>query len=49
MRFANLAAGGEFTTADLHAPALQALGATESGYSPGSLRYHMAKLRAKSL
>ena len=34
VRFANVAAGGTFTTAELYPPALDALGQTESQYSP---------------
>ena len=49
VRFANIAAGSKFTTADLYAPALDALGMTESQYSLASLRYDLSKLRAKSL
>ena len=49
MRFANIAAGGRFTTADLYIPALDALSVTESQYSPASFRYNLSKLRAKGL
>jgi hypothetical protein len=49
VRFANIAAGGHFTTADLHAPALDALGRTEAEYSLASFRYDLSKLRAKGL
>ncbi len=49
VRFANIAAGGSFTTKDLHGPALDALGLTESQYSLSSLRYDLSKLRAKDL
>ena len=49
VRFANVAAGGQFTTADLYAPALDALGKTETEYSLASLRYDLSKLRAKQL
>jgi hypothetical protein len=49
VRFANIAAGGNFTTADLYAPTPDALGLTESQYSLASLRYDLAKLRAKGL
>ncbi|MBM4085842.1 MAG: hypothetical protein FJ272_13725 [Planctomycetes bacterium] len=49
VRFANVAAGGKFTTADLYAPALEALGKTEAEYSLGSFRYDLSKLRAKGL
>ena len=49
VRFANIAAGGCFTTADLYAPALHALGAAESQYPLASFRYDLSKLRAKRL
>jgi len=49
VRFANIAAGGRFTTADLYAPALDALGMTEAQYSLASFRYDLSKLRAKGL
>jgi len=49
VRFANIAAGGHFTTADLYAPVLDALGRTESEYSLASFRYDLSKLRAKGL
>ena len=49
VRFANVAAGGTFTTADLYAPALDALGLAESRYSLASFRYDLSKLRAKGL
>ena len=49
VRFANIAGGGRFTTADLYIPALDALGVTESQYSLASFRYDLSKLRAKSL
>jgi hypothetical protein len=38
VRFANIAASGRFTTADLYHPALDALGRTESQYSLASFR-----------
>ncbi len=49
VRFSNIAAGGTFTTADLHGPALDALGVSESRYSLAWFRYDLAKLRAKGL
>ena len=49
VRFANVAANGRFTTADLYAPALHALGVTDSQYSLASFRYDLSKLRAKGL
>lgn len=49
VRFANVAAGGKFTTANLYVPALDALGRTEAEYSRASFRYDLSKLRAKGL
>jgi hypothetical protein len=49
VRFANLAAGGKFTSADLYGPAFDALGKTEAEYSLAFLRYDLSKLRAKGL
>jgi hypothetical protein len=49
LRFANVAAGGRFTTADLYIPALDALGVAGSQYSLASFRYDLSKLRAKGL
>jgi hypothetical protein len=49
VRFSNVAGGGTFRTADLYAPALEALGCSESQYSLASLRYDLSKLRAKKL
>ncbi len=49
VRFANIAAGGRFTTADLYAPARDALGRSTAEYSLASLRYDLSKLRAKGL
>jgi hypothetical protein len=49
VRFANIAGGGQFTTADLYAPALDALVNTEAEYSLASFRYDLSKLRAKRL
>src|SRR5437016_13530741 len=46
VRFANIAAGGIFRTAELHSPTAEALGCTPSDYSLGSLRYDLSKLRA---
>jgi len=43
------AAGGTFTTDDLYAPALDALGSAETQYSLASFRYDLSKLRAKGL
>jgi len=49
VRFANVAAGGRFTTADLYGPALDALGTTDAQYSLASFRYDLSKIRAKGL
>ena len=49
VRFANVAAGGTFRTADIYAPVLEALGCNESKYSLASLRYDLSKLKAKGL
>jgi hypothetical protein len=49
VRFANIAAGGAFTTADLYVPALDALGVSDTQYSLASFRYDLSKLRAKGL
>jgi hypothetical protein len=49
VRFANIAAGGAFTTADLYEPALDALGKTPEQYKLSSFRYDLSKLRAKGL
>jgi len=49
VRFAHVTAGGKFTTADLYAPTLDALGRTQAEYSLASLRYDLSKLRAKGL
>jgi hypothetical protein len=49
VRFANIAGGGAFTTADLYAPALDALGLADTQYSLASFRYDLSKLRAKGL
>ena len=49
VRFANVAAGGKFTTADVYVPALDALGMTADQYSLASFRYDLSKLRAKGV
>jgi hypothetical protein len=48
VRFAHVAAGNTFTTAELYPQVVDALGSTE-GYSLASLRYDLSKLRAKGL
>ncbi len=49
VRFANLAAGATFTTAELHPHALAARGLSAAQYKLASLRYDLGKLRAKGL
>jgi hypothetical protein len=49
VRFAHVAAGSTFTTAELYPEALDTLGCSASHYSLASLRYDLSKLRAKGL
>jgi len=49
VRFAHLAAGSTFTTAELYPEVLGTLGCSPSSYSLASLRYDLSKLRAKNL
>jgi len=49
VRFANIAAGNQFTTAELYPHTLDALGCQPADYSLASLRYDLSKLRAKNL
>src|SRR6266705_2181802 len=49
VRFSNIAAGSTFTTSEVYAPALDALGSNASRYSLSSFRYDLSKLRAKGL
>jgi hypothetical protein len=49
VRFSPMAAGGRFTTVDPYAPALDALGLTESHYTLASFRYDLSQLRARGL
>jgi hypothetical protein len=49
VRFANIAAGEGFRSADIHPAALKALGAKPSQYTLSSFRYDLSKLRAKGL
>jgi hypothetical protein len=49
VRFAHLAAGNSFTTAELYPHALAARGLSAEQYPLASLRYDLAKLRAKHL
>jgi hypothetical protein len=49
VRFAHVAAGNSFTTADIHHQVVKALGCSAEQYSLASLRYDLSKLRAKGL
>ena len=49
VRFAHLAAGGTFTTRELHPQVAPALGLAPAQYKLTSLRYELSKLRAKGL
>ena len=49
VRFANIAAGSQFYTRDLHGHVAKALGVTTEQYTLGSLRYDVSKLRAQGL
>ncbi len=49
VRFSHIAAGGTFTTTEIHAETAEALGCTTAEYKLGSLRYDLSKLRAKHL
>ena len=49
VRFAHVAAGSSFTTAEIHPYVAEALGCSISSYSLASLRYDLSKLRAKNL
>jgi hypothetical protein len=49
VRFAHIAAGNTFTTADIHPAVVEALGCASEHYSLASLRYDLSKLRAKGL
>jgi hypothetical protein len=49
VRFAHLAAGSTFTTAELYPEVVEALGCSPSDYSLASMRYDLSKLRAKAL
>jgi hypothetical protein len=48
-RFAHVAAGNSFTTAELHPHVVKALGCAPESYTLASLRYDLSKLRAKGL
>jgi hypothetical protein len=49
VRFAHIAAGSTFTTAELYPHVLAALQMSADQYSLASLRYDLSKLRAKAL
>src|ERR1700726_2686023 len=49
VRFAHIAAGNTFTTAEIHPAVIKALGCAPDNYTLASLRYDLSKLRAKGL
>src|SRR6266705_2615472 len=49
VRFAHVAAGNTFTTAEIHPAVIEALGCAPESYTLASLRYDLAKLRAYGL
>jgi hypothetical protein len=49
VRFAHIAAGGKFSTREIHTFTAEALGMSVESYSLASLRYDLSKLRAKQL
>lgn len=49
VRFAHVAAGRTFSTAEIYPHVLEALGATTRSYSLAAMRYDLSKLRAKGL
>jgi hypothetical protein len=49
VRFAHIAAGNTFTTAEIHPAVIEALGCAPEHYTLASLRYDISKLRAKGL
>jgi hypothetical protein len=49
VRFAHVAAGNTFTTAEIHPAVIEALGCAREHYTLASLRYDLSKLRAKGL
>ena len=49
VRFAQVAAGSTFTTAEIHPAVIEALGCARESYTLASLRYDLSKLRAKGL
>jgi hypothetical protein len=49
VRFAHIAAGGTFTTAEIYPHVIDALGCAPADFTLASLRYDLSKLRAKGL
>src|SRR5262249_34781201 len=49
VRFAHIAAGSTFTTAEIYPYVIKALGCAPKEFSLPSLRYDLSKLRAKGL
>jgi hypothetical protein len=49
VRFAHIAAGNTFTTAEIHPHVVEALGCRPDDYTLASLRHDLSKLRAKEL
>src|ERR1700686_3231223 len=49
VRYAHIAAGNTFTTAEIHPAVIEALGCAPESYTLASLRYDLSKLRAKGL
>ena len=49
VRFAHIAAGNTFTTAEIHPAVVEALGCASEHYTLASLRYDLSKIRAKGL
>jgi hypothetical protein len=49
VRFAHIAAGNTFTTAEIYPAVIEALGCAPERYTLASLRYDLSKLRAKGL
>ena len=49
VRFAHIAAGNTFTTAEIYPAVIEALGCAPDSYTLASLRYDLSKLRAKGL
>jgi hypothetical protein len=49
VRFAHIAAGGTFTTAEIYPHVIEALGCSPADFTHAALRYDLSKLRAKGL